>query len=95
MRPIVFVYSINGTAFERVNKLKDLELIMDERMSFLPHIEAIISKSSRMLGFNKRIPREFHHPFTHKSLYTSLVRPHLEHDACVWSPHQSVHSERL
>jgi hypothetical protein len=25
----------------------------------------------------------------------SLVRPNLEHVACVWLPHQSVHSERL
>jgi hypothetical protein len=61
----------------------------------LPHIEAIISKSSRMLGFIKRFSRDFLDPYTHKTLYTSLVRPNLEHAACVWSPHQSVHSERL
>jgi hypothetical protein len=64
-------------------------------MSFLPHIEAIISKSSRMLGFIKRISRDFHDPYTHKTLYTSLVRPNLEHSASVWSPHQSVHSAQL
>jgi hypothetical protein len=51
MRPIEFVYSINGTALERVDEIKDLGVIMDGKMSFLPHIEAIISKSSRMLGF--------------------------------------------
>jgi hypothetical protein len=28
-------------------------------------------------------------------LYTSFVRPILEHAASVWSPHKSVHSERL
>jgi hypothetical protein len=68
---------------------------MDGRMSFLPHIEAIISKWSRMLGFIKRILRKFHDLYTHKTLYTSLVRPNVEHAAYVWSPHQSVHSERL
>jgi hypothetical protein len=54
-------------------------------------------KSSQLslLGFIKRISREFHDPYTHKTLYTSLVRPNLEHAACVWSPHQSVHFERL
>jgi hypothetical protein len=57
---------------------------MDGRMSFLPHIEAIIFKSSRMLCFFKRISREYRDPYTHKTVYTSLVRPNLEHAACVW-----------
>jgi hypothetical protein len=34
-------------------------VIMDGRMSFLPHIEAIISKSSRMLGFIKSFSKKF------------------------------------
>jgi hypothetical protein len=59
------------------------------------HIEAIISRSLRMMGFIKRISREFHNPYTHKTLYTSLVRPNLDHATCVWSPHQSVYSEWL
>jgi hypothetical protein len=70
MRPIAFVYQFNGTALERVNEIKDLGVIMDG-MSFLPHIEANISKSSRMLGFIMRISREFRDPYTHKNLYTS------------------------
>jgi hypothetical protein len=48
-----------------------------------------------MLGFIKRISRDFHDPYTHKTLYTSLVMPNLKQAACVWSPHQSDHSERL
>jgi hypothetical protein len=43
----------------------------------------------------KRISRDFRDLFTHKTLYTSLVRPNHENAACIWSPHQSVHSERL
>jgi hypothetical protein len=39
MRPIEFVYSINGTALERVDEIKDLGVIMDGKMSFLPHRE--------------------------------------------------------
>jgi hypothetical protein len=79
MRPIECVYSINGTTLEKVNEIKYLRVIMDGRMSFLLHIETIISKSSRMLGFIKRISREFRDPYTHKTLYTSLVRPNLEY----------------
>jgi hypothetical protein len=90
MRPIEFVYSINGTALERVDEIKDLGVIIDSRMSFLPHIEAIISKSSRMLDIIKRISSDFRDPYTHKTLYASLVRPNLEHAKCVWSPHPSA-----
>jgi hypothetical protein len=35
MRPIEFVYSINGTALERVDEIKDLGVIMYGQMSFL------------------------------------------------------------
>jgi hypothetical protein len=94
MQPIEFVSSINGTTLERVDEIKDLGVIMDRRMSFLSKIEAVIWKLSRMLGFNKRISRESHDPYSHKTLYTALVRPNLEHAACVWSLHQSVYSER-
>jgi hypothetical protein len=71
MRPIEFIYSVNGTALERVDEIKDFGVIMDGRMSFLPHIEAIISKSSRMLGFIERISREFCDPYTHKIYFIS------------------------
>jgi hypothetical protein len=69
MRPIEFVYSINGTALKRVDEIKGLGVIMDGKMTFLPHIEAIISKSSRMMGFIKRISRDFRDPYTHKTLH--------------------------
>jgi hypothetical protein len=57
MWPIEFVNSIYGTALERLDEIKDLGVIMDLKLSFLPDIEAIISKSSRMLGFIKRVSR--------------------------------------
>jgi hypothetical protein len=51
--PLNSFNSIN--ALEKVDEIKDLGVIMDGRISFLPHIEAILSKSSRMLGFIKRV----------------------------------------
>jgi hypothetical protein len=87
-RPIEFFYSINGTALERVNEIKDLGVIMDER----PHIEANRRECWVFLGV---FQESFMTRIYPKTLYTSLVRPNLEHATCVWSPHQSVHSERL
>jgi hypothetical protein len=58
-----------------------------------------VLKSARMLGFIKRISREFSDPYTYKTLYVAFVRafvrPGLEYASCVWSPHQVVHSARI
>jgi hypothetical protein len=78
-----FVYSVDGTVLEKVDESKNLRVIMNDRMSFLPHFEAINSKSSRMLGFIKRLVRKFHDPYTPKTMNTSLVRPILEQVTCI------------
>jgi hypothetical protein len=73
LRTTEFVYSINETALGRVDEIKDLGGIiyvyLDGRMSFLIHIKAINFKSSRMLSFIKRRSREFHKPYTHKTVH--------------------------
>jgi Reverse transcriptase (RNA-dependent DNA polymerase) len=94
-KPIDFVYHIGGHNLERVNEIKDLGVFLDSRMTLLNHIETIIAKSSRMLGFIKRISKEFKDYYTYKTLFVSLVRPNLEYASSVWSPHQACHSERI
>ncbi len=94
-KPIEHSYSIGGQNLERVEEVKDLGLYLDTRMTFLNHIETVVTKSSRMLGFIKRISKEFNDFYTYKTLYVSLVRPNLEYASCVWSPYQSSHSERI
>jgi hypothetical protein len=93
--PIDYAYSINGKILDKVDEFKDLGVIVDQKMTFLPHIESVVSKSSRMLGFIKRLSKDFHDPYTHKILYTTFVRSNLEYATCVWSPHQAIHSDRL
>jgi hypothetical protein len=44
-----------------------------------------------MLGFIKRIAREFNDPCTYMTLYVAFVQPGLEYASCVWLPHQEVH----
>jgi hypothetical protein len=94
-KPIEYVYRIGGHELERVEEIKDLGVYLDRKMTFLTHIETIISKSARMLGFIKRLSKEFQDPYTLKTLYVSLVRPNLEYASSIWSPHQACHSERI
>ena len=88
-------YEIGRHKLERVNEFKDLGVLMDRKLTFVSHIETITAKSARMLGFIKRISREFQDYYALKTLFVSLVRPNLEYASVVWSPHQACHSERI
>jgi hypothetical protein len=86
---------IGGHEHEHVEEIKDIEVVLDTRMSFLSHVETILSKSARMLGFIKRIYIEFNDHYTDKALFLSLIRPNLQYAACVWSNFQVCYSERV
>jgi hypothetical protein len=77
--PIKHDYRIGGHGLERVEEFKDLGVYMDSKMTFLSHIEAITAKSERMLGFIKRISKEFQDYYALKTLFESLERPNLEY----------------
>lgn len=93
--PIINTYTIDGVQLERVHKIKDLGVTFDEKINFLNHIETIISKAYSLLGFMKRICFEFKNPYSLKSVFFSLVRPHLEYASVVWSPNYVVHSNNI
>jgi hypothetical protein len=61
MRPIEFVYSIDGTALERVDE----------------------TDGRKNVVFASYRGNYFRDSYTHKTPYTSLVRPNLEHVTCV------------
>jgi hypothetical protein len=83
---VLFQYNIGDSDLERVDVINDLGVLVDSRMTFVNHIESIVSKSARM---------EFSDPYTYKTLYVAFVRLGLEYASCVWSPHQEVHSARI
>jgi hypothetical protein len=58
-KPLMFQYVIGDSNLERVDVITDLGILFDNRMTFVNHIESIVSKSARMLGFLKRISRVF------------------------------------
>jgi hypothetical protein len=85
---VVFQYVIGDSDLERVGVMNDLGVLVDSRMTFVNHIESIVSKSAKMLGFIKRFSKAFSDPYTYKTLYVAFVQPGLEYASCVWSPHQ-------
>lgn len=50
----LFNYNINGTPLIRINSFKDLVIIFDSKHTFENHIDSIISRAFKTLGFIAR-----------------------------------------
>ena len=72
---------------ENVNHIKDLGVIIDNRLNFNEHINDKIKKANSMLGIIKR-NFKYMDKFTFLTLYKSLVRSHLEYAGSIWSPYK-------
>jgi hypothetical protein len=68
---------------------------MDEKMTFLEHVDVMVAKVFAMLGFIRRLSLEFRDPYILKTLYTSQVRPKLEYASCVWNPFYDIRVDRV
>jgi len=92
--PHQFSYSIMGSVFNSVDTVTcDLGFILVPSLSPGAHIDYIISKAFRTLGFIKRIAIEFELSRSLKALYYALDRPILEYGSVVWNPQSLVHSQ--
>ena len=65
---------------------KDLGILLSSKFKFDEHIHFIAKKANKQLGiitkvFSKRNPQ------TIIPLYKTFVRPHLECNSVIWSPH--------
>ena len=72
---------------ERGNKVLDLGVWFDEKLSFSEHIQTKINKAYMMLGIIKRNFKHLTVP-TSVMLYNSMVRSHLDYCSSVWAPYK-------
>jgi hypothetical protein len=75
--------------------MPDLGVIFDEKLNFVEHVDTVVARARKMLGFIMRVAREFTDPYTLKSLYVAYVRPILECACCVWNPFYDVHVAKI
>ena len=73
---------------------KDLGVYIDPKLTFSSHCEQKVNKANKILGL---ICRSYVHldTVTVKTLFTSLVRPHLEYGNASWCPIYRKDSELL
>lgn len=94
-KPINFIYSINNTLIERVNTIRDLGVILDNKLTMTSHLDAMVSKAYRNLGFVKRTCKVLNDPVCIKLIYMTYVRSVLEYASPIWNPQYITHKERI
>jgi hypothetical protein len=87
--PISHSYSIDGSLVNRVTLIKDLGIYFSPTLSFEFHINNMIGRALKVLGFIKRNTTNFSSSYCLRVLYSSLVRSIMEYGVVVWHPHLS------
>ena len=85
---ISFSYCFGSHVIESVDTVKDLGIYFTSNLNFRFHIECMVSKALRMLGFVYRTTKPFNDNSVMLTLYKSLVRSGLEYCSSIWSPSQ-------
>lgn len=88
-------YLIGNHQLERVMTFKDLGVVLDHQLNFRDHIDLIVAKSNSLLGFIRRITKDFRNPQSIKTLYCSIVRSILEYASIIWDPAYNIHIDRI
>ncbi|RVE50261.1 hypothetical protein evm_005096 [Chilo suppressalis] len=64
-------------------------------MTLTPHIDHVVNKAYKSLGFVLRSCKPFSDMAAIKSIYCAYVRSTLEYASQIWSPQYSIHKDRL
>ncbi|KAL1447264.1 hypothetical protein WDU94_006607 [Cyamophila willieti] len=93
--PIIYNYFMNGEKLDRVTQIKDLGVTLTPDLKFNTHIQLMVNKAFKTLGFLFRYSREFKSPHTLKILFCSLIRSSLEYCSTIWSPGYECHIDQI
>ena len=94
LRDLFDSYHLGDITLKSVHQERDLGVIIDQDLSFEPHLISKINKANSVIGL---IRRSFMHldKDMFLTLYKSLIRPQLEYANQVWSPRLSKHVTML
>ena len=82
--PVIYLY---GHSVEQVSAFKYLGLLLTSNLSWSAHIKSVCSKARKLLGLIYRRFYKYSSELTLRQLYLSLMWPHLEYAASLWSPY--------
>ena len=93
-------YSINGVTLENVTSIRDLGVIVDQKLDFADHVTSIVTKSNRALGllirtFQSASPRCKLDKQAALAAYNANVRSILEYCSVIWGGAARCHLVRV
>ena len=80
-----YIYTLNGTRLEEVQEQRDLEVIINNKLTPSSHIKNITSKASQRLFMIKRCFTGLTNAKL-STLYSSIIRLVLEYASITWNP---------
>ena len=84
--PAPYIFNLNSSTISVTNEMKDLGIIVSDKLKWSNHINSIYNKgkipSYYILKFTKT-----RNIWTLLSLFITYIRPKLEYNTAVWSPH--------
>lgn len=90
-----FQYRLFNEDLELVTKMKDLGILFQSNFEFKEHLDIVVSRSLKLLGFIKRSTKEFKNTDTIMYLYKTIIKPVLMYGSIIWSPHYDVDLVKL
>jgi hypothetical protein len=93
-KQIITNYFIHGKNLSQTNNAKYLGVIINDKLSWNPHIDEVVKKSNKTLGFIKRNFYKCNKNIKLKC-YLTLVRPILEYASSVWDPSTKENIKKL
>jgi len=81
-------------SLERVDQMRDLGVLIDERLALSNHIQDKINRTYAMLGVIKR-NFKYLQLSSFILLYKNMVRSHLDYCSSVWTPYKKGDIEDL
>lgn len=88
-------YTMNGNPIRRVHSHKDLGVVLKNNLDVNEHNDHSVSKARSMLGLIKRTSAGCFSTQTMKTLYTSLVRSHLDYANILCDPNSNSQSNNI
>ena len=87
-------YWMNDTKLKQSHCEKDLGINIDDQLNFKKHISIIVNKATRIMAVVRKT-FDYMDEDIFKLIFKSLIRPHLEYGAPVWSPHHKYLIEQI
>ena len=92
---ITFPYYFGTSIIQSVTDIKDLGVYFSANLSFEYHVNCVVAKANKMLGFVRRTTKDINDVTVLLSLYRTLVLSKLEYACSVWSPSQAFLSLKI